>query len=302
MFSESGNQKTMLKNRRYTRAAWLSALLIGPALLADCSSGPALSLGDGAGAGNAGASNGGSAGTGGGSGGTDATCAPADCGPQLGIANFQCPDGSTAGPTGRCLKRSNGTCGWEVLSCPPGAGGSGGTSAGGSSSGGAGAGGQASGGTSSQTCGGKVCTTDQVCCGPAECGRCISKLSGQNCETVCAGGSGGASGSGGAGGADCSSLLADVTAKLAVAQGCNPASAKPGLECAGTLEGVCCPVLVEAAATSTNAANTAYLDALHSYQQQCSHVCPQIACFNPQPGDCVAASASQGTCGGGNGL
>ncbi|HLC60214.1 MAG TPA: hypothetical protein VJJ52_02185 [Candidatus Nanoarchaeia archaeon] len=48
------------------------------------------------------------------------TCGSSDCGPQLGMPNYLCPDGkTTAGPTGRCLKNSDGTCGWEVTSCPP---------------------------------------------------------------------------------------------------------------------------------------------------------------------------------------
>jgi hypothetical protein len=45
-------------------------------------------------------------------------CEPADCGPALGIPNWLCPDGSTGGPTGRCLLR-DGRCGWEVRECPP---------------------------------------------------------------------------------------------------------------------------------------------------------------------------------------
>jgi hypothetical protein len=302
----------MLRNLRYVRAAWLSALVIAPALLADCSDGP-VSLGS-AGASNAGSSSAGATGIGGGSGGDNATCATSACGPALGIANYQCPDGSEAGPTGRCLKNANGTCGWEIHTCPIGAGGSGGASAG--------AGGQAAAGDSGQTCGGQVCGADQMCCGPASCGRCISKLSGQSCPAECSGGSGGTSsggsggtssgggsggttsgGSSGAGGSDCASLLTDLQAKVAAARGCNTASAKPGMECAGTLEGLCCPVLVEAATTSNSPANTAYLDALHAYKQSCNHICPAIACLNPQPGDCVAAQGStSGTCGGGTGL
>jgi hypothetical protein len=34
-------------------------------------------------------------------------------------------------------------------------------------------------------CGGKVCTADEVCCGPAECGGCINKLTGPNCPSQC---------------------------------------------------------------------------------------------------------------------
>jgi hypothetical protein len=34
-------------------------------------------------------------------------------------------------------------------------------------------------------CGGKVCRGDQFCCGPPECGRCASRLSGPRCPTIC---------------------------------------------------------------------------------------------------------------------
>lgn len=46
-------------------------------------------------------------------------CEPGACGPPLGLANHLCADGVTvAGPTGRCLLRDGGACGWEVISCP----------------------------------------------------------------------------------------------------------------------------------------------------------------------------------------
>ncbi len=46
-------------------------------------------------------------------------CKSSECGPQLGMPNYLCSDGkTTAGPTGRCLRNSDGTCGWEVTSCP----------------------------------------------------------------------------------------------------------------------------------------------------------------------------------------
>jgi len=252
----------MLETRRFPAIGWLFPLLLGPALLVDCSSAGPLSLGDAnagasssgassagsanAGPGNAGSNSAGSIGAAGESGGSNATCPTADCGSALGLLNYECEDGSMGGPTGRCLRRANGSCGWEVLRCTPASGDSGG-------SGGAGS------------------------------------------------GSAGASGDGGA--ATCPALLADVQSALAAAQSCNTASARPEPECAGTLEGLCCPVLVEASATSNSAANTAYLNALHAYQQSCSHVCPKIACFDPQPGDCVAApGATLGTCGGGTGF
>ena len=49
----------------------------------------------------------------------DAVCPEHLCGPALGLANMLCPDGEhTSGPTGRCLRNEDGSCGWEVLSCP----------------------------------------------------------------------------------------------------------------------------------------------------------------------------------------
>jgi hypothetical protein len=48
-----------------------------------------------------------------------ATCPVEKCGPQLGMPNTLCPDGKTvAGPSERCLANADGTCGWEVVSCP----------------------------------------------------------------------------------------------------------------------------------------------------------------------------------------
>jgi len=47
------------------------------------------------------------------------TCPPERCGPTLGMPNSICPDGETiAGPTDLCLREPDGTCGWEVISCP----------------------------------------------------------------------------------------------------------------------------------------------------------------------------------------
>src|SRR5215475_14539545 len=45
-------------------------------------------------------------------------CNEGECGPQMGMPNRQCPDGSMAGPTGRCLRHSDGRCGWEIRQCP----------------------------------------------------------------------------------------------------------------------------------------------------------------------------------------
>ena len=44
-------------------------------------------------------------------------CPEEDCGPQLGIPNYPCVDKTTGGPTGRCLKTDNDTCGWEIRDC-----------------------------------------------------------------------------------------------------------------------------------------------------------------------------------------
>jgi len=45
-------------------------------------------------------------------------CEPSECGPALGMPSYRCPDGSWGGPTGRCLRNENGTCGWEIRECP----------------------------------------------------------------------------------------------------------------------------------------------------------------------------------------
>jgi len=50
-------------------------------------------------------------------------------------------------------------------------------------------------------CGGALCSSDEICCGPSECGHRINKLSKQACPGTCAGGAGGTPGAGGAGGA-----------------------------------------------------------------------------------------------------
>jgi hypothetical protein len=48
----------------------------------------------------------------------DVLCDVADCGPPLGMPNYLCEDGTLAGPTGRCLRNADGTCGWEIRDCP----------------------------------------------------------------------------------------------------------------------------------------------------------------------------------------
>jgi hypothetical protein len=102
-----------------------------------------------------GSSVGGSAPAGGGG---SVTCLQSDCGPQLGLPNWTCDDGSTAGPTGRCLSSANGSCAWEVLNCPTGVGQAGAPSVGGSSSTG---GSTSNGGAGSDECGG--CVGDEIC-------------------------------------------------------------------------------------------------------------------------------------------
>lgn len=47
-------------------------------------------------------------------------CPAGACGPALGMPIRLCDDGvSYAGPSGRCLRNDDGSCGWEILSCPP---------------------------------------------------------------------------------------------------------------------------------------------------------------------------------------
>ncbi|HEX2669348.1 MAG TPA: hypothetical protein VHM25_00675 [Polyangiaceae bacterium] len=46
-------------------------------------------------------------------------CPKANCGPQLGLPNWTCADGSVGGPTGRCLWNPTGSCSWEVNNCAP---------------------------------------------------------------------------------------------------------------------------------------------------------------------------------------
>lgn len=46
------------------------------------------------------------------------TCAAADCGPAPRLPSWQCDDGTTGGPTGRCLPEPNGGCAWEINWCP----------------------------------------------------------------------------------------------------------------------------------------------------------------------------------------
>ena len=90
---------------------------------------------------------------------------------------------------------------------------------------------------------------------------------------------------------NCTQLLDDVSKAQAAAQACNPASAKPAAECAGSLEGLCCPIGVESA-SATAPDNAAYLNALNAYKASCTHACPRIACIEPAVGNCKASGTS----------
>jgi len=50
------------------------------------------------------------------------------------------------------------------------------------------------GGSSGVTCGGKICDSNQFCCGPSECGTCANILTGPNCPVACSASSCGPSG------------------------------------------------------------------------------------------------------------
>ncbi|MFH1807941.1 MAG: hypothetical protein ABIJ09_04310 [Pseudomonadota bacterium] len=45
------------------------------------------------------------------------TCGPDECGPPLGMPNTLCADGTVAGP-GDCVRHADGSCGWEIITCP----------------------------------------------------------------------------------------------------------------------------------------------------------------------------------------
>lgn len=44
------------------------------------------------------------------------SCSKEECGPAMGMPNWQCPDGSVGGPV--CGRTADGTCGWHVHDCP----------------------------------------------------------------------------------------------------------------------------------------------------------------------------------------
>lgn len=98
----------------------------------------------------------GSSSLGGGVSGTGGECSKADCGQQIAIPNWTCEDGTQGGPTGRCIRRSNGSCGWEIHQCPP-AGQGGSASQGGQGN----TAGEPAGGGATTDCGG--CAQSEVC-------------------------------------------------------------------------------------------------------------------------------------------
>jgi hypothetical protein len=148
---------------------WLACLLVlgvsafwGCGGSSEASDGSAGASKAGAGGGGAGKSNqGGAMSSGAGqssSAGASTTveCSPADCGPQLGLPNWICEDGTTGGPTGRCVKTGD-DCGWEVHDCPPA--GEGGASQGGQGDAG---GAPGAGGAGADPCGG-CDVPEQIC-------------------------------------------------------------------------------------------------------------------------------------------
>lgn len=129
----------------------------------------------------------------------------------------------------------------DTVGVSAGAGGSGTVTAG------AGAGGKSTGGSSSTgLCGGTACASDQICCGPVACGRCIPATSGQFCEEQCPAG-GGAGGSAGAGG----SVSVSGSGGAAGSGGgvsCGPSVCQTGQKCCDSSCGICsigniCPAI-----------------------------------------------------------
>ncbi len=45
-----------------------------------------------------------------------AECTKKECGPSMGMPNWQCSDGTIGGPN--CERRDDGTCGWIIRQCP----------------------------------------------------------------------------------------------------------------------------------------------------------------------------------------
>jgi hypothetical protein len=47
-----------------------------------------------------------------------APCEVSECGRPMMMPSRLCADGSTGGPTGECVRKADGRCGWEVRACP----------------------------------------------------------------------------------------------------------------------------------------------------------------------------------------
>jgi hypothetical protein len=71
-------------------------------------------------------------------------------------------------------------------------------------------------------CGGKVCGTGQACCGPAECGKCVNALSGQNCPSTCTATACGPSGAPCKTGEVCLDLVYQTTTSRTGTASCQP--------------------------------------------------------------------------------
>jgi hypothetical protein len=109
------------------------------------------------------------------------------------------------------------------------------------------------------------------------------------------GGAGGVAGTGGIGGAVdggnvCPALSVDVETKLAVARRCSLAP-DAGVHCKGSVEGVCCPVVV---ADTASDATTNYLAALKNYKAKCAQMCPAIACVINSTSTCTLSGPGPG--------
>ncbi len=104
-----------------TKTSWLFAGGVAGCVIVAC--GGSVSLGEvGSGVnGTPGTSSGTtSSGSSGSSGPAAKDCnAPGACGPALGMPAQKCSDGSIGGNTGKCLAQKDGSCAWEIRTCPP---------------------------------------------------------------------------------------------------------------------------------------------------------------------------------------
>jgi hypothetical protein len=89
---------------------------------------------------------------------------------------------------------------------------------------------------------------------------------------------------------DCSALRADLDAKLAAAQKCDPQAMK---QCQDVVAGVCCPAPIN---SKSSPEGMAYLAAFDRYKAaQCRAICPLIACRAGTP-TCLASASGPGQC------